>query len=225
MKTETLLNAAVIVLVVCAVVVTGLVVRRSLRSPRSGPAATSSVRLAELRLGTVEKWRQYAKGGHRMGSREAPVTVVEFGDFQCPHCRTLARSLDSLRRMFPERVAVVYRHYPLPGHDAALSAARASECAGDQGAFRAFYRVVYRRQASLGTVPMTEYADAAGVDLAAFEACMASGAPDRAIRRDTLAARRLGISATPTMLVNGTLVEGAVPVDALATLVERATAE
>lgn len=207
------MNLATVVLMLCALVVTGLVLRREL-SP-SGAAAE----VAEVR--TVADWRRYATSGHRMGPAGAPVTIVEFSDFQCPACRVLAGRLRELRARHPDRVAVLYRHFPLPSHPFAEPAAQASDCAARQGRFEAFHDALYSRQESIGSTPWTSFAQMANIpDLPSFERCMRGGASP-GLARDRAAGGELGVNATPTLLVNGVVLRGAPTVEALEQLVTR----
>lgn len=201
--------------VLCAVVLTALVVRRELFSapPRSAP-----------REQVVADWRSYAAEGRRTGPADAPVTVVVFSDFQCPACRMLAESLDSVTARRPGQVAVVYRHFPLSSvHPYATAAARASECAAGQGRFEAFHDALFREQALLGIQPWRSFAAGAGVaDLDAFDRCVAGTAPDAAILRDGRAGERLRVTGTPTVLINQHRFQGAPPLAELERQIERA---
>jgi protein-disulfide isomerase len=215
MKTTDLLqNALTAVLTICAVVVTGLLVRREF----AGPAETGPPAIRE----TVRDWQAYDDGRHRVGPEEAVVTIVEFSDFQCPFCRVAAGKLDSLRDEYPRDVAVVYRHFPMPQHRHAVAAAQASECAGAQGRFWQMHDALYTKQDSIGVVGWTRFASDAGVgDLAAFETCLRDDAPG-AIRSDTRAARRLKVNGTPTLLINEHRVVGVQPLDTLRAYVREA---
>jgi protein-disulfide isomerase len=214
MKKEWLANAATGVLVACALLVTGLVVRRELFA--RGPERVAAAPGAEY----VQGWRRYAEQGHAMGAAEAPVTIVEFSDFQCPACGRFAASLREFRARHPDAVRLVYRHHPLPSHPHAVPAARASECAAAQGRFEAYHDALFADQAGLGTVPWREFARRAGVpDLDAFDGCAAGAEPLAVLRRDSAAAAQLGVSATPTLLVNGRRITGAPPVEMLEALV------
>lgn len=201
--------------VLCAVVLTGLVVRRELFSSSPTPAPVEQV---------VPDWRRYAAEGRRTGPADAPVTVVVFSDFQCPACRMLAESLDSVTARHPSQVAVVYRHFPLSAvHPHATAAARASECAGDQGRFSAFHDALFREQALIGIQPWRRFAEGAGVaDLDAFDRCVAGNAPDAAILRDGRAGQRLEVTGTPTLLINQHRVQGAPPLGELERQIVRA---
>lgn len=212
---ERVLNGALVVLTLCAVIVTGLVVRREFFAPPPGqPRAT-----------TVEDWREYARDGHRMGPADAPVTVVVFSDFQCRFCAVLMASLRDLRNAYPDEVAVVYRHFPLSNHEHAAAAARASECAGAQGRFEPFHDALFASQDSIGAISWDRFASEAGVkDLAAFRACTMNSAPSPALARDSAAGGRLRVSGTPTLLINDQRFQGALPPPILDEHVRRALA-
>lgn len=216
MNKDWLQQAAMYTLVLCAVAVTGLVVRRELFSGE----VTSMV--APPNAPRVDDWGSYAAAGHRMGPDGAAVTLVEFSDFQCPACRLLAASLDTLRARYDGQVQVVYRHFPLRSHPHAIAAARASECAAAQGRFEAFHDVVFAEQDSVGRVPWTRFARNAAVPaLTAFEACAGETGPILPLARDTVAGLRLGVSSTPTLLINGRRVVGAPPLATLDALVRQ----
>ena len=215
MKDERLVNVAMTVLVCCALVVTGLVVRRELFSTPIPPAAPMR----------VEAWREYARSGNRMGSAEAAVTLVMFSDFQCRFCAVAAGRIRALRREYPNDVAVIYRHFPLRTHPHAVAAARASECAGAQGQFEAYHDALFLKQDSIGAMPWVRYATEAGVaDLRRFERCVNATSPVAALERDTLAGARLEVRGTPTILINETRIVGTPPLDTLRSYVERALA-
>ncbi len=200
------------VVVICAVIITALVVRREFFS-------APPQRQHEF----VTDWRGYAAHGQRMGATRAPVTVVVFSDFQCPACRVLADHLRAIRAEHPERVVVVYRHYPLPNHPFAAAAARASECAGEQGQFEAYHDALFQGQETIGSMLWTHFATSAKVpDLPAFERCVSGRSPVNALDRDVLSARQLGVEVTPTVLINGVRLDGTPPLEVLRRYVQRA---
>lgn len=213
MKRISLIDLAVVVLTACAVVVTGLVVRREFARGDAGPP----------RPRAVAEWRTFARDGHMMGPASAPVKVVVFSDFQCPYCAMLAQRLRTLRTEYPAQVVVLYRHFPLATHPYAIAAARASECAAAQGRFEAFHDALFAAQDSIGVVPFGRFAAMAGVrDTAAFRECTMRTGPVPALAHDTVAGRRLDVRGTPTLLINQTLLRGAQPLDTLEAYVERA---
>ncbi|HEX6749211.1 MAG TPA: thioredoxin domain-containing protein [Longimicrobium sp.] len=214
MKSEALLNVVLVVLAVCALTVTGLVVRRELISAPDDQGAPEPTRVAD--------WQAFAAAGHRLGAQRARVTIVEFSDYQCPFCKQLYGRLEEFRKSRPN-VVVIHRQYPLDGHPQARPAAMASECAAEQGRFEQIQSTLYARQDSLGSVPWESIAAAAGVpDLTRFDRCMQSGKYSAAIQGDVDAGHQLGIRATPTLLINDMKVEGALTDEALAHYVDAA---
>lgn len=210
------LDAALIILTLCALATTGLVVRRELFPP---PAAQAQA----PRPTRVADWREYAREGQRMGPAEAPVTIIVFSDFQCPFCAVLMSRLNEIRSAYPREVSVVYRHFPLSSHPHAVAAARASECAAAQGKFPAFHDALFAAQDSIGVIGWGRFAAAAGVaDLPRFEACAAGTGPLPSLERDTVAGRHLRVSGTPTLLINEVRFQGAVRKDTLEAYVRRA---
>jgi protein-disulfide isomerase len=218
-KSQFLQNAATGVLVLCAVVVTGLLLRREIFAGAVDAPGPAPVR-------RVAGGREFAVSGNRAGPADARVTVVEFADFQCPFCQAVAGRLDSLRQEWPQDVAVVYRHFPLDSHAHAVAAARASECAGAQGRFWPMHDVLYERQESIGAFPWTRFAAEAAVpDSAAFADCMARADEVPGLQRDIEAGRQLRVRGTPTILINDFRIEGAPPMDTLRAYVRRALEE
>lgn len=191
-------------LTVCALVVTGLLVRRELVERAAGPRTETSSQLEEAH------WQRVAMGGHRLGPQTATVVVVEFGDFECPACRRFNRgALRAAMANYPHDIALVFRHWPLEYHKQAYPAALAAECAGQQGRFESAFDVLYEKQDSLGSIPWREYARRSGVpDLEAFDACLGQPEANDAIQGDIELAAELRADGTPTILVNGTLLEG-----------------
>lgn len=208
-------RAISVVLVLCAVIITALVVRREFF-----PAPPSS----ELPRRRVADWQSYAAAGQRMGPAKSRVTIVEFSDFQCPFCRTLALRLDTLRQRYPNDVAVIYRHYPLPQiHPYARTAAVATECAAAQGKFQALHDALYAQQDSIGKLQVATFASRAGVpDTTALLACVRDSVTAPRIQEDVQAGDRLGITGTPGVLVNELFLGGAPTLAQLDSLVRSA---
>jgi protein-disulfide isomerase len=151
----------------------------------------------------VADWRSYASSGERVGSSSPTVTVVVFSDYQCPFCRVAENGLRSVREQYPNDVVVVYRHLPLSFHRHAMAAARAAVCAGQQGRFKNIHEALFRLQDSIGIKPWAEYASMAGLpSLDAFAVCMSNTLPISQLVHDSVAAAKLGVRGTPTILVN-----------------------
>ncbi len=191
----------VLIAVTCAVVSTVVSLRGS---------GSHSINLRAPKPKVVADWTQYETGGHRIGPQAAKLTIVEFADFECPVCGQFEnRVLPGLRREFPNTISVVFREWPLAQHHLAYPAARAAECAGEQGRFQEYHDLLYAKQDSLGLLSFVDFAIEAGIpDTARFAACNARPGAVSAIDADVAAARRLGGRGTPTLIVNGLLLLG-----------------
>jgi protein-disulfide isomerase len=189
---------------VCLFVVTGLTVRREFFLAQS---ASEEDREPEY----VTDWPILASAGHRLGPTHAPVTIIEFIDFECPSCRRFALGARRhVQQQFPGQVSFVIRHWPLGYHRFALPAAQAAECASLQGRFHEIYDLFFSKQDSLGLKSFESYAMDSGVqDISAFTRCRdgsdaaARLAVDDRIAADTAAAFLAGGHGTPTIIVNG----------------------
>jgi protein-disulfide isomerase len=191
---EWFLNTAVTVVTCLALVMAALRVRDDFFRPKPPDPYAPSI---------VADWDRYGGGDERIGPAHAPVTIVEFADFQCPYCRKAALDLRAVQAQYPNQVAIVFRNFPLSGHAQARPAAWAGECARRAGRFAAFYDTVYSQQDSLGHKSWIALARDAGVaDTATFASCMTDSTRWRAIVADMEAAGHLGVQATPTFLIN-----------------------
>jgi protein-disulfide isomerase len=133
------------------------------------------------------------------------VTIIEFGDYQCPACRRWQPQIEEVLREYPDEVAFIYRHWPLPYHEHAYPAARAAECAGAQGAFWAFHRQLFEEE-NWHDDAMTRFAKEVGVnDLDEFGRCLGDSSPVPAIEAGIEAAREIDAAGTPAVIVNGVL--------------------
>ncbi len=193
------MDALAVVAVSCLVVLTAAVVKRQFftHDPiRGAPMDLSPVRIPD--------WRDYLDAGHRLGPADAPVTILEFADYECPFCRTFQETLNAAEARYPGKIAVVYRNWPLAMHRFAYPAARAAECAARQGKFWQYHDLLFAEQDSLGFKSFTDFArDAAVQDSAAFAACARASAPVPAIDSDAALAMRLGGQGTPMVIING----------------------
>jgi protein-disulfide isomerase len=144
------------------------------------------------------------------GSEAAPVTVVEFGDFECPYCATAASTLSRLKAQYGDHLRVAYKHFPLESiHPAARDFAQASWCAWQRGRFWPFHDRVFDALAE--QKPLTVQAAWAdtGLDTSQLQTCLTSAEAKAVVDAHVAEARRLGVDGTPTFFVNGVLVEQA----------------
>lgn len=153
------------------------------------------------------------------GFDDAPITIVEFSDFQCSYCRKFWReTLPTLEAKYIEtgKARLVYRHLVVLG-PASQRAAEAAECAGEQGRFWAFHDALFE---GAGRLPAVQRLPGMGLDVAAFDACLRSGRHRERIARDGAIATALGATGTPTFLVNDKLLIGAQPFDVFDRILE-----
>jgi protein-disulfide isomerase/rhodanese-related sulfurtransferase len=146
---------------------------------------------------------------HMTGNLQAPVTVVEFGDFQCPACGVAEEAAREIRRKYGSQVRFVFRQFPLERiHSRALAAAEASECAAEQGKFWEAVEKLYRDDRDLSEEALLRYARELGLDVGRYEQCLRGGAMTARVRRDVEDGRALGVRATPTFFVGRRRIEG-----------------
>lgn len=154
------------------------------------------------------------------GNPEAPVTVVEFSDFQCPYCTRARPTVNRVREVYGDEVRFVFRHFPLGFHAQAPKAGEAAACAGDQGRFWEMHDRLFAHPAKLEVSDLKEHAGAIGLDAAAFGECLDSGRHAALVRSDTEAGARYGVSGTPAFFINGRPLVGAQPFDAFAQVID-----
>jgi protein-disulfide isomerase len=167
--------------------------------------------------------------GHRLGRADAPVTIVEFSDFQCIYCRRFwQETLPRVRQRYIDagKARYVYRHLAILG-EPSVAAGNAAECAGEQGKFWPFHDLLFERQARLAFAEarLKAYAAELGLDAKAFGGCVESGRHRERVRRETTIGRMFGMTGTPAFLVNGRLLIGAYPFEEFAKAIEQALAE
>lgn len=143
------------------------------------------------------------------GRRDAPVQVVVFSEFQCPFCARVEPVLDRVHSQYGDRVAIVFRDFPLPTHEQAMQAAEAAGCAGRQGKFWEYHKLLFANQADLSADGLRRRAEDLGLDTQAFGACLASGEMRAEIRADVADGERAGVAGTPALFVNGRFFGGA----------------
>jgi protein-disulfide isomerase len=143
---------------------------------------------------------------HHLGAAHAAMTLVEYGDFECPNCKQAAPALKLLLQRFSGRVRLVWRHFPLEEvHSHALYAALASETAAAQGKFWPMHDLLFEQQQHLKLPQLRRYAEQLELDVARYDAEMADTVYLQRVREDIDGARKSGVRATPTVFVNGVI--------------------
>jgi protein-disulfide isomerase len=148
---------------------------------------------------------------HRAGPDDAPVTLVEYGDYECPYCRAAEPIVEDLRRLLGDELRFVFRHFPLTRvHPRAQQAAEAAEAAGAQGRYFEMHALLYERQDALADADLARYADELGLDVERFRRDLAGHAYAARIRDDFLSGRRSGVNGTPTFFLDDERYDGLV---------------
>jgi len=146
-------------------------------------------------------------GDHTLGEADAPVMVVEYSDLECPFCGSFHRlQFDGIKTDFIDtgKVRLVYRHFPLDSvHPNARGAAEASECAAQQDMFFEYIEAVFDDQSALSAADLRQVADDLGMDLDAYDTCVAAAATEILVNEDVNSGTALGVASTPTFFVNG----------------------
>jgi protein-disulfide isomerase len=146
---------------------------------------------------------------HVIGPANAPVTLLEYGDYECPYCAMAHPVVKELRRRIGNAMRFAFRHFPLTRvHPHAERAAEAAEAAGAQGKFWQMHDMLYEHQDALEDEDLLVYAGELGLDLHRFALDLETGAHGRKVREDFLSGVRSGVNGTPTFFINGRRHEG-----------------
>ncbi len=160
-----------------------------------------------------------------MGPADAKVTIVEFSDFECPQCKTFHKDLKQVTAPYGNQMRLVYKHLPLSFHAQAEKAARAAECANDQGKFDAYANHLFAKQTewskASGLQKFKDYAWWLKLDYRAFSACLESDRHRDKVAEDKEEATALDISATPATFINGVFLNGAVSADDIKRIIDQ----
>lgn len=157
-----------------------------------------------------------AHEGPSSGNPDAPVTIIEFSDFECPYCRAAQPTLKRIMARWEGRVRHVFKHFPLDQHQHAMQAARAAVCAARQDRFWAMHDRIFAAN-ELSEASLRAAAAGAGLRTAEFDSCMSSEEPADHVHKDMLVGRTAGVNGTPAFFVNRELV----PAAALESTIER----
>jgi len=154
------------------------------------------------------------------GSAKPLITIVEFSDFECPFCSAVQATLKQIMQTYGKEVRLVFKHMPLEGHQNSLPAARAAYCAAEQDRFWQFHDALFASR-ELSPVLFDEIAADLGLGVPKFQACLSSENSRTAIIKDIETARLLRIESTPSFIVNGQLVKGALSFADFQKIIER----
>jgi protein-disulfide isomerase len=164
------------------------------------------------------------EGSPQRGPSDAWVTMVEYADFECGYCRAEEPVVADLQAAYGSDLRLVFKYFPLTRiHPDAEAAAMAAECAGEQGRFWELHDLLFTTALDGGTL-LADAGQVPGVDVAAWQACLGSAQAAAVVRSDFTLGVSLGIDGTPTFVVNGIPVVGAVPEQQLRDAIDQAKA-
>jgi len=169
----------------------------------------------------VQRVNVSTEGDPSIGPEDAPVTIVEFSDYQCPYCQSwYLQTFDRLMAYYPDQIRFVYRDLPLPGHPESLPAAEAANCAGEQGAYWKFHNALFSGKYTLGRAAYEQYAAALELDRAAFTTCLDDHRTQDEVMADAADATSLRLTGTPSFVINGRILIGALPFEDFKTIID-----
>jgi protein-disulfide isomerase len=159
-------------------------------------------------------------GAQAKGPETAPITIVEFSEFECPFCARVEPTLKQIRDTYQDHVRIVWKHLPLPIHKNAVGASVAAEAAGQQGKFWEFHDRLFADQTKLGPDDLKQHAKELQLDMSRFETDLLDGEHQKRIDADVAEAKALEILGTPGTFINGRFVAGAQPFDVFAKIID-----
>ena len=163
---------------------------------------------------------EVAAEGPAKGPATAPITIVEFSDFECPYCVRAEESVEQVMKAYEGKVRLVYRDFPLPNHAKAQKAAEAAHCAGDQGKYWEMHSKLFENQQALDVPALKGYAKDLSLDMAKFDKCLDGGDKAQVVQDHKKAGEAAGVSGTPAFFINGILLSGAQPFEAFKQVID-----
>jgi protein-disulfide isomerase len=156
-----------------------------------------------------------------LGRSSAPVTLIEFSDFQCPFCQRVAPTLKKIRDTYGDKVRIVWKDFPLTQiHPQAFKAGEAAHCAGDQGKYWEYHDRLFANQQQLQPDELKKHAADLGLNATAFNACLDSSKYGERVRDGVAQGTRLGVNSTPTIYINGRMLSGAQPYEMFVSVID-----
>jgi predicted DsbA family dithiol-disulfide isomerase len=155
--------------------------------------------------------QEIALEGQSRGPNNAPVTIVEFSDFQCPYCSRAEETVKKVMDAYKGKIRLFYRDYPLPFHAQAQKASEAALCAGDQNKYWEMHEKLFANQQALTVPQLKEHAKGLGLDQGKFDKCLDSGEKAKLVENSRKAGEEAGVNGTPHFFINGRPLSGAQP--------------
>jgi protein-disulfide isomerase len=189
-------------------------------SQADGSAAQTAGQEAPIK---VTRYDVPVDGDPAIGPENAPITIIEFSDYECPFCtRWYAEVWPRIQAAYPDQVRLVYRDFPLTSiHGNAVPAAEAANCAGEQGAYWEFHEKLFNGPDGLSKEAYQNYASELGLDADAFDQCVEERRYQDEVASDLDFAFNLGVRSTPTFFINGIALVGAQPYEVFKDVIDK----
>lgn len=218
-KKDIFLNLLTTLLVVCAILITAIIIRREFFLSQSQTNSTEAETF-------IENWKELEFAGPEGNFPDARVQIIKFFDYQCPWCERAQAPVNAIHEKYKAEVNFRYEHFPLTTHDHANEAAIAAECARNQDAFNPYHSFLFERQNQLGSFSYIDLAKEAGVgDIPLFSSCIENRETASIVEAGSRLAQELNVSTIPTFLINGRLVPGFLTEEELSVYIEEELAE
>lgn len=163
---------------------------------------------------------EIAAGAQTQGPADAPITLVEFSDYECPFCKAAEGVVKQVRERYPTQVKVAFKNYPLPTHPKARPAAEAALCAAEQGKFWEFHALLFEKAPQIAPEQLAGIATEAGLDAAKLQECITSKRSSAQIDADLAIGKSAGVAGTPAFYVNGVPIAGGRTLDEFAKAID-----
>ncbi len=185
---------------------------REYTSPPQGGSATPGSRRVTVSPGNSPS----------IGPKNAPITIIEFGDYQCPYCKLWHEQVyDRLLASYPGKILFVFRDFPLNGHPEAEPAAEAADCAGEQNAYWSYHDALFGQQYGLGRDAYLQYAAGLKLNIPTFTECLDSHRNQAAVQDNLTYGIGLGVQSTPSFFINGIPLIGAEPYESFQQIIDQ----
>jgi predicted DsbA family dithiol-disulfide isomerase len=155
--------------------------------------------------------QEVALEGESRGPNNAPITIVEFSDFQCPYCSRAEETVKKVMDAYKGKIRLFYRDYPLPFHAQAQKASEAALCAADQNKYWEMHEKLFANQQALTVPQLKEHAKGLGLDQGKFDKCLDGGEKAKLVENSKKAGEEAGVNGTPHFFINGRPLSGAQP--------------
>jgi protein-disulfide isomerase len=192
------------------------------KAPQTAAQPSGSISEAATEAPQYVRYKIPSQGFYSIGPDNAPITIIEFSDYQCPFCRRWHQQVyEPLLAAYPGKIKLVYRNLPLTSiHPDAMSAAEAAMCAGEQDAYWPYHEKLFGGE-SLGNQVYLQYAQELSLNMDKFQSCLNVHKYKATIEADSNFAVNLGVSSTPTFFINGLAVVGAQPLSVFKQVIDK----